>query len=126
MDNMGITGNITKIETRQFLSSVAIAAVIAAMMPLGTMISYAATKGRITFFGKTASVGSEAEINMKVAVSGSGALSNITMVLSYNSSALQFVNGTGAGGGAGTIRVSVGGNTVDAKELSPTLKFRAI
>ena len=115
-----------KIKMRQFFSSVVIAAVMAVVMPLGTVTSYAATEGRIAFSDKTASVGSEVEINMKVTVSGNGALNNATVVLSYDSSTLQFINGTGASGGAGTVRISVGGDTADAKELSSTLKFKAI
>ena len=57
MENMDITGDIMKIKMRQFFSSVVIAAVMAVVMPLGTVTSYAATEGRIAFSDKTASVG---------------------------------------------------------------------
>ena len=110
---------------RQFLISAAFAVMMAIFLPAGIMTSYAAD-GRIAFSDKTAAVGSEVEINMKVTMTGDGALSNATVMLSYDSSKLEFVSGTGASGGAGSIRITVGGDTADAKELSSKLKFKTI
>lgn len=114
-----------KSRIRQFLTSVMIAAMMAVILPAGMLTSYAAD-GRIAFSDKTAAVGSEVDINMKITVTGDGALSNATVMLSYDSSMLEFISGTGASGGAGSVRITVGGDTADAKELSSTLKFKVI
>lgn len=114
-----------KSRIKQFITSVVIAAMMAVILPAGMLTSYAAD-GRIAFSDKTAAVGSEVDINMKITVTGDGALSNATVMLSYDSSMLEFVSGTGASGGAGSVRITVGGDTADAKELSSTLKFKVI
>lgn len=111
--------------TKQYLAKIIMTCMMTVLLPIQTMTAYGAS-GRIAFSDKTASVGSEISINMKITLSGGGALNNATVMLSYDASMLEFLSGTGASGGAGAIRISIGGDTADAKELVSTLKFKAL
>lgn len=122
---MDITGDIMKSKMRRFFANLVLAAAMAVVLPIGTMTSYAAD-GRIAFSDKTASVGSKIDINMKVTATGGEALSNATVMLSYDANMIEFVSGTGASGGAGAVRISIGGDTADARELVSALKFKAL
>lgn len=110
---------------KQYITGLAIACMMAVFLPVQSLTAYAAS-GRIAFSDKTASVGSEVDINMKITSSGGESLSNATLTLSYDPAALEFLSGTGASGGAGTIRITIGGDTADAKELVSTLKFKGL
>lgn len=110
---------------KQYFTGIVIACMMAVILPLQVLTAFAAS-GRIAFSDKKANVGSEISINMKITLSGGGALSNATVMLSYDASMLEFLSGTGASGGAGAIRISIGGDTTDAKELISTLKFKAL
>lgn len=109
---------------KQLFKSMVMAAVIGIIMAAQMMTAFAAS-GRIAFSDKSVTAGTEVSINMKITTSG-GALSNATVVLSYDASMLEFLSGTGASGGAGSIRVAVGGDTADAQTLNSELKFKAL
>ncbi|MFR4440516.1 MAG: cadherin-like beta sandwich domain-containing protein, partial [Hungatella sp.] len=64
-------------------------------------------------------------INLKVTTSGSEALTSAD-VMSYDPDMLEFVSGTDASGGAGSVRVKIGVESSDAKSLSATLTFKAL
>ena len=66
-----------------------------------------AAKASISFSDPTVTVGSEVNVTMKVS-SSDGALSRSDITLGYDSSLLEFISGTDAEGGAGTIRVNGG------------------
>lgn len=110
---------------KQYLTGLVIVVMMAVFLPVQSLTAYAAN-GRIAFSDKTASVGGEVTVNMKISSSGGESLNNATLTLSYDPSALEFLSGTGASGGAGTIRISIGGDTADAKELVSSLKFKAL
>ena len=110
---------------KQFLSGFMTACLMAVILPFQTLTAFAAN-GRIAFSDRNASVGSEIEINMKITVTGGGSLNNAVVMLDYDASMLEFLSGTGASGGAGAIRISIGGDTADATELVSTLKFKGL
>lgn len=92
--------------------------------PAQMLVSYAAT-GKITFSDPTVTVGNQVSVTMKIATSD-GTLGASDVRLQYDSSALEFVSGTGANGGAGSIRVLGSMESTDQKTFSFTLKFKAL
>lgn len=92
----------------------------------GQMItSYAAT-GKITFSDPTVTVGNQVSVTMKIASSDGAALGASDVRLQYDSSALEFVSGTSANGGAGSIRVVGAMESENQTTFSFTLKFKAL
>ena len=73
-------------------------------VPMQMLTSHAAT-GKITFSDPTATVGEQVSVKMKIASSDGKALGASDVRLQYDSSALEFLSGTSANGGAGSIRV---------------------
>ena len=82
------------------LTLVMLVSVFAAQM----ITSYAAA-GKITFSDPTVTVGNQVSVKMKIASSDGTALGASDVKLQYDSSALEFLSGTSANGGAGSIRV---------------------
>ncbi len=80
---------------------------------------------RIAFSDPSGNVGEEISVSMKVTSTGTETISNVDVMLSYDASALEFLSGTGATGGAGSIHVSGAAENQGNKELAFTLKFRA-
>ena len=93
------------------------------LMPVGSMISYAAA-GKLSFSDPTASVGNQVSVTMKI--TSDGALGSSDVMLQYDASALEFLSGTSANGGAGSVRVVGSAESADQKTLSFTLKFKAL
>ncbi len=94
------------------------------VLPMYNITSYAAA-GKITFSDPTVTVGDQVSVRMKIdATDGSLGASDVR--LEYDSSALEFVSGTGANGGAGSIRVVGAMESADQKTFSFTLKFKAL
>lgn len=110
---------------KQFFRGISVAAMMMIITLSQAAVVYAAS-GRIAFSDKSESVGKEISINMKITSDGGEALSNATVMLNYDASMLEFVSGTGASGGAGAIRITVTGDTADAKTLNSTLKFNTL
>ena len=75
-----------------------------AAVPMQMLTAHAAT-GKITFSDPTVTVGEQVSVKMKIASSDGSALGASDVRLQYDSSALEFVSGTSANGGAGSIRV---------------------
>jgi len=96
-----------------------------AAFPGQMLVSYAAS-GKITFSDPSASVGNQVSVTMKIASTGGAALGNSDVMLEYDASALEFISGTNANGGAGSIRVVGAMESANQTTFSFTLKFKAL
>lgn len=96
-----------------------------AAMPGQLLVSYAAS-GKITFSDPTVSVGNQVSVTMKIASSDGTGLGNSDVMLEYDASALEFLSGTNANGGAGSIRVVGNMESASQTTFSFTLKFKAL
>ena len=67
------------------------------------------SKCKNRFSDPSATVGGKIKVNMKITSSSN--LANADVMLAYDSSALEFVSGTNADGGAGAVRVHGDGGT---------------
>ena len=90
-----------------------------------TITSYAAA-GKITFSDPTVTVGNQVSVKMKIASSDAAALGASDVKLQYDSSALEFLSGTSANGGAGSIRVLGAMEAENQTTFTFTLKFKAL
>ena len=99
----------------------------AAMVSLISLaISFQALAARIAFSDPSAEAGSEVTVNMKISAAGDETINSSNVMLSYDASALQFIEGTGATGDAGSIRVAGEAQGGNYSELAFTLKFKAL
>ena len=108
---------------RQGIAVLVMACMIAVMMPAQMLTAFAAN-AKITFSDPSATVGSQVKVNMKITSSSN--LANADVMLAYDSSALEFVSGTNADGGAGAVRVHGDGGTPGTGTLAFTLQFNAL
>lgn len=108
---------------KQWAAILIMACMMAVVMP-GQMLTAFAAGAKITFSDPSAKVGSEFKVNMKV--TNSGKLSNVDIMLAYDSNALEFVSGTNAEGGAGAVRVHGDGGTPGTGTMTFTLQFKAL
>lgn len=95
------------------------------LLPGTALVSYAAT-GKITFSDPSVTVGNQVSVTMKIASSDGTGLGASDVMLEYDSSALEFVSGTNANGGAGSIRVVGSMEAANQTTFSFTLKFKAL
>ena len=109
---------------KRFAAAILTLALLVMVFPAQMMVSYAAT-GKITFSDPTVTVGDQVSVTMKIATAD-GNLGASDVRLQYDSSALEFVSGTSANGGAGSIRVLGSMESADQKTFSFTLKFKAL
>ncbi len=98
-------------------------ALMVMLLPAGSMVSFAAS-GKLSFSDPTASVGDQVSVTMKI--TSDGALGSSDVMLQYDADALEFVSGTNANGGAGSVRVTGSAEAADQKVFSFTLKFNAL
>ncbi|MBE5972556.1 MAG: cellulosome anchor protein [Lachnoclostridium sp.] len=96
-----------------------------AAVPMQMLTAHAAT-GKITFSDPSVTVGEQVSVKMKIASSDGAALGASDVRLQYDSSALQFVSGTSANGGAGSIRVIGAMESENQTTFTFTLKFKAL
>lgn len=89
------------------------------------MTSFAAT-GKITFSDPTATVDGQVSVRMKIDATDGGSLGASDVKLQYDSSALEFLSGTSANGGAGSIRVLGAMESANQSTFTFTLKFKAL
>ncbi|MBR6616025.1 MAG: cadherin-like beta sandwich domain-containing protein, partial [Lachnospiraceae bacterium] len=82
--------------------------------------------GKITFSDPSVTVGEQVSVKLKIASSDGTALGASDVRLQYDSSALQFVSGTSANGGAGSIRVLGAMESENQTTFTFTLKFKAL
>lgn len=88
-------------------------------------LSFQALAARIAFSDPTGNAGDEITVTMKVTSTGEETIGNVDIMLAYDASALEFLSGTGATGGAGSIHVAGAAESQGNKELGFSLKFRA-
>ena len=98
-------------------------ALMVMLLPAGSRVSFAAS-GKLSFSDPTASVGDQVSVTMKI--TSDGALGSSDVMLQYDADALEFVSGTNANGGAGSVRVTGSAEAADQKVFSFTLKFNAL
>lgn len=98
----------------------------AAVLSLSAAISAFAATGKISFSDPSAEVGSEVNVTMKIAADDGAVLSDANITLNYDNSKLEFIDGTDADGGAGTIRVHGTSNGGGTSELQYNLKFKVL
>lgn len=103
----------------------AITLLLTAAMPCSVITAWAANAS-ISFSDPSASVGSEVTVTMKVTSTSGDALGRANIMLSYDSSALEFVSGTNASGGAGSVSVRPSADSGDGTEMVTTLTFRPL
>jgi len=96
----------------------------AALSALLSLQALAATAS-ISFSDPSVTVGSEVNVTMKVS-STDGTLSRADITLGYDTNLLQFVSGTDAEGGAGTVRVKGATNGAGTGTLEYNLKFNTL
>lgn len=108
---------------KQGAAALLLMCIMTVLLPWCGMTAFAAT-ARIAFSDPSAAAGSEFTVKMKI--TGSAPLSTADVMLSYDASSLEFVEGTNTDGGNGALRVhgdaGAGGNAVLAYEL----KFKAL
>ncbi len=109
---------------RKFAAMFMILFLFIAAVPVQMLPAYAAT-GKITFSDPSVTVGEQVSVRMKIDTAD-GALGASDVRLQYDSSALEFVSGTSANGGAGSIRVIGAMESADQKTFTFTLKFKAL
>lgn len=102
-----------------------ILAMLVLALPGQLLISYAAS-GKIMFSDPTASVGNQVSVTMKITSSDGPGLGNSDVMLEYDASALEFLSGTSANGGAGSVRVVGSMESANQTTFSFTLKFKAL
>lgn len=98
-------------------------ALMVMLLPAGSMVSFAGS-GKLSFSDPTVSVGDQVSVTMKI--TSDGALGSSDVMLQYDADALEFVSGTNANGGAGSVRVTGSAEAADQKVFSFTLKFNAL
>lgn len=91
---------------------------------LAAFSSYAAS-GSITFSDPSVTLGNEVNVSMKIK-SEDGALSRADIGISYDVNALEFISGTDAEGGSGSIHIQGASNGAGTGTLSYNLRFRAL
>lgn len=108
---------------RQGAAALALVCMLTMLLPIYLMTAFAANT-RIAFSDPSATVGGE--INVKMKVTSSSNLSNVDIMLAYDASVLEFVEGTNADGGNGAIRVHGDAGTPNTGTLAFDLKFNAL
>lgn len=96
----------------------------AAALSLLMALSAFAANGKISFSDPSVETGKEVNVTMKIKAEEGATLSDATVTLKYPSDKLEFVSGTDADGGAGTIRVHGASNGQGTDTLEYNLKFK--
>lgn len=100
------------------------AGMLAAAAPQGTMEAMASTAA-ISFSDPDAGVGETFSVTVKVD-SKDGTVGSSDIMLSYDPDALEFVSGSNASGGAGSVKLSGSTDSANATSITYTLKFKAL
>ena len=88
-------------------------------------IQVLAASAAITFSDPSVTAGSDVNVTMKVS-SGDANLARADVTIAYDASLLEFVSGTDASGGAGTVRINGGTNGSGTGTLEYNLKFHTV
>ena len=106
------------------LAGILLVCALAFILPAQLLVSMAAS-GNITFSDPTGTVGQEVTVNMKVSTAD-GSLSSADIMLSYDSTALEFISGNSVDGGAGSLRARGGPDAGDLTSIVFSMQFRAL
>ncbi len=109
---------------RQMLAGILLACMLAVAAPADLLVAMAAS-AKITFSDPGGEVGQEVSVNMKVN-SQDGSLGRAEIMLSYDASVLEFLEGTNVEGGAGALRAHGGPDGGDLSTISFSMKFRVL
>ncbi|MDO5350501.1 MAG: cadherin-like beta sandwich domain-containing protein [Lachnospiraceae bacterium] len=109
---------------KQMLAGILLACMLAVVMPAHLLVSMAAS-GKITFSDPRAEVGQEVNVNMKVSTAD-GSLGSADIMLSYDASALEFIEGNSVEGGAGSLRAHGGPDAGDLTSIVFSMKFKVL
>lgn len=109
-----------KTTIRRILSGLLLACMLVLMVPVVSM----AASGKIMFTDPDAQVGQEVSVNMRVNADSS--LGRAEIMLAYDASALEFIEGNSVEGGAGALRAHGGPDAGDLKNIVFTMKFRVL
>lgn len=101
----------------------AVSLLICAVLLMPVTVSYAA-EGTIAFSDPTGKVGEEILVKVKMEAGGA-AIGDGQATISYDSTKLEFVSGTNATGGNGTVELSASGTGTET-ELAFELTFKAL
>ncbi|MEY8336617.1 cadherin-like beta sandwich domain-containing protein [Lachnospiraceae bacterium 62-35] len=107
---------------KYMIIQVLMAVVMALSMPC-TFLTAWASNAKIAFSDPNAVVGSEVTVTMKVTSTSGDTLDRADIMLSYDASALEFISGTNASGGAGSISVKPSADGGNGTEMVCTLRF---
>lgn len=108
---------------KKLIVSIMMVCLMAVVAPLGQMVSWA-DNTKISFSDPSVMVGNEVTVTMKV--TSDSALGTAQVMLTYDHNILEFVSGTNANGGAGSIKVLGTMDSADQKVFRFTLKFKAL
>lgn len=114
---------ITKI--KKLAAGLLLLALMTAALPGQLLVSFAAT-GKITFSDPSVTVGNQVSVSMKITSTSGEGLGASDVMLEYDSSMLEFISGTSANGGAGSVRVLGTMESEGQTSFSFTLKFKAL
>ena len=109
---------------KKMLAGILLVCALAFILPAQLLVSMAAS-GNITFSDPTGTVGQEVTVNMKVSTAD-GSLSSADIMLSYDSTALEFISGNSVDGGAGSLRARGGPDAGDLTSVVFSMQFRAL
>ena len=99
--------------------------ITAAMIPFQNFKAYAAT-GKISFTDPSVTVGTAVSVTMSIEATDDSYLGAAEIMLSYDSSILEFTGGDNANGGAGSIRVVGFTSSASEKKMSFQLNFNTL
>ncbi|MDD3362864.1 MAG: cohesin domain-containing protein [Hespellia sp.] len=108
----------------KILKKLGLSFVLLSVMFLSIAFVSFAADGTLQFSDPTTTVGSEVTVEVKMATGGA-AIGDGNATLSYDASKLEFVSGTNATGGNGTINISASGTGAET-ELSYSIVFKAL
>ena len=98
----------------------------AAALSLVLSVSAFAATGRINFTDPTAMTDSEVEVTMKITADDDAKLQDATVTVQYPADKLEFISGTDASGGAGTVRIHGSGSGSGASTIEYVLRFKTL
>lgn len=110
---------------RKFAAGVMLMAALLTLVPAQLLTAFAAT-GTLTFSDPSTTVGDQVAVTMKITSADAQGLESSDVMLEYDASALEFVNGTNANGGAGSVKVVGSMESEGQKTFTFTLNFKAL
>lgn len=114
-----------KIRTKKIIAAILSICIMIACFPIFEMEVLAAT-GKISFNDPSVSVGDAVSVTMKIEAVDDSFIGSVEIMLSYDSSVLEFTGGDNAFGGAGSIRVANAVTSSNQKSMSFQLHFKTL